>query len=266
MRISRKLGLCGSSFGIAELPSYTGSYKIFGNVNSGTMELYTSGVLSFEKKANVKVFAVGGGSSGLRGALLSILGDDVPTGSGGGGGQGGYTATGTFTVSGDVNVTIGAGGDICSSYTTPNAGGNTSFGTYLTAAGGGKNGGGSGGGGGSVGYGDGQRDGFDGGSDGANGENGGNGQGRTTRAFGDANGTLYAGGGGGGGVRHEASVTKTPGMGGEGGGGDGGVYNQDGASGAANTGGGGGGGGCDYASKKYSKGGAGGSGIVIIKW
>ena len=268
MRISRKLGLNACRGGISAIPSYTGEYSVYGDLKSGRMELYTSGVLSFAGKSKIDVFAVGGGSSGLRGALLSLVEEGVSTCSGGGGGQGGYTQTGAFTVSGDIDVTIGAGGEACSSYATPNPGGRTSFGTLLTAAGGSKTGGGSGGGDGSVAGGEGQRQGGDGASDGESSETGGKGQGRTTRAFAETGGTLYAGGGGGGGSRHsaDASMVKTPGVGGDGGGADGSVYNAVGNDAAPNTGGGGGGGGCDYVTRKYYSGGAGGSGIVIIRW
>lgn len=266
MRISRKLGLYTSSGGISAIPEYTGEYELLGDVSSGSMKLYTSGILTFSGKASISVFAVGGGASGVRGMLVSNV-DDTSTGSGGQGGQGGYTARGSFSVTGDVAVTIGAGGAICSSHYKHNAGGDTIFGSYLTALGGTTDGGGSGGGGGAVGYGPYVRNGFVGGSDGDDGEEGGVGQGTTTRAFGETDGELYAGGGGGGGVRHSSSDDLTePGAGGEGGGGTGGTYNSDGASGLDNTGGGGGGGGCDYANKKYYKGGAGGSGIVIIRW
>lgn len=107
---------------------------------------------------------------------------------------------------------------------------------------------------------------------------GGYGQATTTRAFGDSDGTLYAGGGGGSGY---TSMSGTKATGGSGGGGNG--Y-PSGSSGTNGTGSGGGGG-CDngtcntyyssmgdaytdpctfmyYENAGYN----GGSGIVIIRW
>ena len=88
----------------------------------------------------------------------------------------------------------------------------------------------------------------------------GHGQGTTTRAFGEADGALY-GGGGGCGVS-QAYSSEHYRSGGDGGGGYGGSFSDSGGSGAANTGGGGGG--CGQGAT-YSHGGAGGSGIVIIR-
>lgn len=115
---------------------------------------------------------------------------------------------------------------------------------------------GNGGSGGGVGY-----SAAPGGYDGSNGfywtgtqvdsnRNSNQGQKRTTRAFGEASNTLYAGGGGGG-----------SGPGGPGGGGAGGI--NKGNPGASGTGGGGGGTECQSGT---STGGNGGSGIVIIRW
>lgn len=95
---------------------------------------------------------------------------------------------------------------------------------------------------------------------------GGVGQGRTTRAFEEQNGTLYAGGGGAGASRVEtntAYVTSSATSGGSGGGGAGGrTY---GSSGSPNTGGGGGGGGYVNYSFSVRQGGNGGSGVAIIR-
>jgi len=196
----------------------------------------------------VDVFCVGGGGHGRNGQS---------GGSGynpAGGGGGGYTNTGSYSVSPgqSFSVVIGAGGAGGASYT----GGSTAVGSLLSSAGGKYTGAANGGDGGSGGGEPGFDKGADGGSDGSKGGGyyGGAGQGRTTRAFGESSGTLYAGGGGGG------SSYGTHGRGGAGGGGNGG-----GGGGSANTGGGGGGG-KGANSAMSSEGGNGGSGIAIIRW
>lgn len=218
----------------------------------------------------VQAFVVGGGGGGSGTTNSPYYG--------GGGGGGGYTKT-----SSNINVTpgqviactIGAGGSGgAGNRTWGSAGGNTSFGSYVSASGGGAGNynssysgmsggnGGSGGGGCDGGYGNPG----DGGSDGADGGSstttvggvyglGGTGQGTTTKAWGSSTGTLYAGGGGGGAYR-----TASGASGGEGGGGAGGSTGN-GTAGTANTGGGGGGAG---GNSSYS-GGKGGSGIILIK-
>lgn len=196
-------------------------------------KIKSSGTLIGQRDGLIDVFLVGGGSGGYRG-----------------GGAGGYTMTATripIARGAEYVVTIGAGGR------RQAAGGATS--AFGFTANGGKapssyfgGTGGSGGGAGSSGnlYGAG------GGSDGNNGSRsgdyeGGSGQGYTTRAFGEADGELFAGGGGGRGTTYGSS-------GGAGGGA------STGKSAAANTGGGGG---SDNPNK--SDAGAGGSGIVIIR-
>ena len=94
---------------------------------------------------------------------------------------------------------------------------------------------------------------------------GGVGQGTTTRAFGESEGTLYAGGGGGGHNGAGGEFTAG-GVGGSGGGGNGGcrnylTINAFSTPGAVNTGGGGGG-----AAGGGVKGSDGGSGVAIIRW
>lgn len=232
--------------------------------NGADLELHilASGMLTFNHDMDVDIFAVGGGGGGAWG-----------------GGGGGYTSTilsRRFQTGDTVDVTVGAGGkgksNTVKGEATP---GGDSFmlfnGETVIHASGGNSGrvgisrigraggdGGSGGGGGSFGSG---THGGVGGSDGSDGimyetqkgnENG-KGQGRTTRAFGELTGELYAGGGGGG---SETSPAKS---GGAGGGGDGG-YNAAGSNGEPNTGGGGGG-----AGNATSAGGKGGSGIIIIR-
>ena len=204
----------------------------------------------------IDIFCVGGGGGSKREYLV-------------GGGGGGYTATKkahAVTPGQQFAVVVGAGG-ISNSNVSGNDGSTTSFGgTILTAAGGGgsaKSGGNAGGGGGSGGGGAQNTSGIAAGAGGSDGSNGstsayaaGAGQGTTTRAFGEAGNTLYAGGGGGGG--------GLGGTGGSGGGGRGSSYIDNNAvSGTANTGGGGGGSGAQNPS---ANGGSGGSGVCIVRW
>ena len=216
------------------------------------------------------IFCVGGGGGGGNGYRFTKEAYQQ----GGGGGGGGYTATvsNIGVAAGQVlNCVVGAGG-------APNGtlsgaggtGGTTSVsrsGAVLCTANGGYGGfnanSGSGSSGGSAGGSGGYNDldsnpiiraGDAGYSDGK-GTSAHPGQGRTTRAFGEAGNTLYAGGGGGGGVTHGG-----PGAGGAGGGGAG-SYDT-GNPGIANTGGGGGGGDL-YATAEW--GGTGGSGVILIR-
>ena len=248
-----------------ELPTYTGQYVISGDKTKGSIQLLTSGTLTLHP-ATYDIFCVGGGASGgfpsSRGLSNVYYG----------GGGGGYTFTQLqrqVNVVRNCAVVIGAGGVVPSNPGDEGrtAGGNTSItiaGNVYEASGGTAESeevilktmvmgthGGSGGGAGAASM---NGSGYAGGSDGSDGKAdsygdvyGGTGQGSTTRAFGENNGTLYAGGGGGGG-------RGGSGAGGAGGGGAGGNNN-----GTANTGGGGGG-----ASGKST--GSGGSGIVIVRW
>lgn len=227
---------------------------------------------------SVSVFLVGGGASGGSTANYS--------GAWGGGG-GGYTNSGSFSVSPleQINIIIGAGG--IATYSKATEGSPTSFGKYLSAAGGltswGNGGnGGSGGGAGADGgyYSNGDPYGGGGGSNGGNGGNsflykGGIGQGTSTRAFGESNGTLYAGGGGGGAsFRGGGGSSHGGGSAGAGGGGTGGNWGgipysaQKGGNGTPNSGGGGGAGGGEAGDddRSYNYGGNGGSGICIIRY
>ena len=197
----------------------------------------------------------------------------------------------------------GSGGPIGSG--KGGTGGTSSFGSVLSAAGGEGGGsgigytrntyrqyndggdggdGGSGGGGGHGCQGNNIR-GTAGGSDGGNGAAGsssgdnttagyrGIGQKTTTRAFGESSNTLYAGGGGGGSVGFSLYVNNygiSYGPGGAGGGGNGNknLANSPGLPGAANTGGGGGGSGTYENALEYCPpyvGGAGGSGVVLVR-
>ncbi len=264
MRMCRRLALCsgGGVFG-EDAFSYTGECLFFAEDNGNwRLKLLTSGVLTLLRKTKVDIFAVGGGGGGGNGNDGSY---------GGQGGGGGFTATvkaKSLAKNVSYTVTIGAGG----AAHTP--GGASSFGELCTAQGGwyGANGGDGGGAGGSGGGVPGstantwaKRAGGAGGSDGSDGLTTneiytavGKGQGTTTRAFGDADGELYAGGGGGGGT-WGAKSSGPGGAGGAGGGGNGNKFRMDGLPGETNTGGGGGGGG------GHNAGGAGGSGIVILR-
>lgn len=211
------------------------------------------------------IFCVGAGGSGAY---------DSKSRQGGGGGGGGYTKTVlniSVTAGQVLAVTVGAG----IIYKRGGTSSVTRSGTVLCTAAGGNPGsnvdggdptkgyqGGNGGSGGADGsyYNDSPA--YPGGTNGGNGGiissavyNGGKGQGSTTRAFGEASGTLYAGGGGGG-----AWSAGNASAGGAGGGGAGGYGSQKGANGGTNTGGGGGGDGS--AKTGYS---VGGSGIVLIR-
>lgn len=220
---------------------------------------------------SIDIFCVGGGGGGGAGYRFTSNAYEQ----GGGGGGGGYTATALNigVAAGQImNCVIGNGGGQNTAINGPGGtGGTTSVsrgGIVLCTANGGKGGdgasGGYGGNGGSRGGSGGYNDleprpvinaGGNGYADGA----GTGSQGYTTRAFGEARNTLYAGGGGGGGV-----TNGNPGKGGAGGGGAGGTPNGTGNAGVANTGGGGGGGGgAVYGTAKA--GGPGGSGVVLIR-
>lgn len=215
------------------------------------------------------IFCVGGGGGGGGGYWFT----KEQYQNGGGGGAGGYTATASNigVAAGQIlSCSIGGGGRGNSSLSgTGGTGGTTSVsrdGVVLCTANGGNggygansgNGGKGGSNGGDGGYNDMDsrpiiRAGDNGYSDGR----GTGSQGRTTRAWSEPSGTLYAGGGGGGGVSK-----SNPGAGGAGGGGAGGM--NDGNPGSANTGGGGGGGGGTIYGTGVG-GGTGGSGVILIR-
>lgn len=219
------------------------------------------------------IFCVGAGGGGGCGYRYT---DNAYEQGGGGGGSGRtVTVNGVGVSEGQVlSCQIGAGGVSSGGISyTGTTGGSTTVsrgGVVLCAANGGNGGydaysaeGGSGGSaGGDGGYNDldgviqSPENGF---SDGSGFTTSNTGQGYTTRAFGEASGTLYAGGGAGGGVSGAALA-----YGGAGGGGNGGSYNGGGGNGQANTGGGGGGGGGgSYGTVR--NGGVGGSGIILIR-
>lgn len=214
--------------------------------------------------------------------------------SGGGGGGGVRTGTLSFP-SGSYPITIGGGGAGGSSSNWANGaakGGDSSLGGLVTSIGGGAGGtyglvagsGGSGGGGarapggrgtsgqgysGGDGYINGDTGGGGGGAGGAGARgwdrtSGSGGPGLTSSISGAA--VVYGAGGGGGGFAAQSATPTDPG-GADSGGGVGGptafnVYS--GGAGTTNRGGGGGGGGINYGN--VGPGGAGGSGIVVIRY
>lgn len=245
----------------SSLPAYTfsGTHEFINDGNNNwRLKLKSSGALRFSRLGNavsgIDIFCVGGGGGG---------------GSQGGGGGGGRTTTSkNRSISTNTNYTVvigaGGGGGYAGGGANGGNGGATSIsGTGLSVsaaggdagqyAGGGHGKGGNGGSGGGTGTQYQQVNGSSGGSDGSdgNGTNPGTGQHTTTREFGQAGATLYAGGGGG--------SYKS---GGAGGGGSGSDFNGNASPGATNTGGGGGGSG---GSSSAGAGGAGGSGIIIIR-
>ena len=254
----------------ANMYTYTGPSQAIDDGNGNwRIKFFSSGTFTPKVNMYVDAFVVGGGGGGY--SYVSIHG--------GGGGGGGYTKTykGLWLGSNQGQYTqIGAGG-AGSSDGAGSDGGQSYFISTSYAANGGAGcafnnagNGGSGGGCGSLGSGSGEYPGY-GGSDGSNGGCNisfwtiGSGQGTTTREFGEASGTLYAGGGSGGSWRNGDLNPSWPSAiaGGSGGGGAGGGYNSAAKDGSANTGGGGGGGTPYYGGS--SKGGNGGTGIVIIR-
>lgn len=271
--VNTHYGFCAKGGAVPKF-TYTGDYNIR---DDGVVELLTSGTIVFLEPKVIDLFLVGGGGCGGR----FKSGDQGSVGYGGG--AGGYTRTlRSVTVSGTIEVEIGAGGV----HGTSTANGNgkaTHFGTIASINGGqghhsnqgqsvrwNGSDGGSGGGGGVTS----NSDYGTGGSNGNPGENGypntrtgGAGQEFTTREFGEATGKLYAGAGGGG--RYMVSSLPVISSGGTGGGGAGGWSTTDNqqpaGAGGANTGGGGGGGATGPTINTVAENGPGGSGIVCFR-
>lgn len=268
--------------------TYTGDWEWY-NEEHTIVKLKTSGIITFDSDFPADVFVVGGGASGA-----GSYGNYSPQISGGGGG-GGYTKTQrvSFKKGIEYPATIGAGGVGVSNNTFNNRNGNAGGATSINgvSANGGNpgtggygstsvpgtsygNGGSGGSGGGSSFWGSSSYPGIGaGGSDGGSGTSnristgtipGGAGQGTTTRAFGEPDGELFAGGGGGG--CGDTKLFSTP-NGGAGGGGNGGGTNnsREATSGQENTGGGGGGV-FFYSSNVTRYSGAGGSGVILIRF
>lgn len=236
MRHSRRFVLI-SGEGAFVVPSFTGSYSLFGDAKKGYIEIYSSGTLTFSKKTIVDVFVMGSGLRGVDGSENSSGTISYQYGGKGGNGAKGATYTGIEAM-GDYAITIAAA---CSSTSTANA--SSAFGNSARTTG-------ASGGAGS-----------DCSSNGKNGSSG------ISIPFGDSTNfpTNYGGGGGGGGgSKYDSSIavgsSYMPGSGGSVGGGGGALVSAAGA-GAANTGGGGGGG-----HGTRLKGANGGSGLVIVRW
>ena len=273
-------GYATTSFGEIYSPVYDPASIKKASVTTGVMQLITiTGTQNYtipEGFSILDIFCLGGGGGGAQSRKypydLSAIG--------GGGGGGGYTIT-VFNIAVSagqvINCFVGAGGN------SNNNGGGTSVwrdGVSLCNADGGYSGqspnsdnanggaGGSGGGGGcfdnTSGYGgsDGNPGGGWSGTTGGS-SSGGAGQGRTTRAFGEPQGTLYSGGGSGGAGQRRAGTTANVGSPGSGGGAYGGRGNVVGGSASPNTGGGGGGGGS--LGNTEMPGGTGGSGIILLR-
>lgn len=256
-------------------------YTVDGVVASGGTTTTVSGY-------KYHTFTSGGSFTVTYGGVVDIL---VVAGGGGGGydasgggGAGGYISNQAVSIAaGTYTVTIGAGG----AGATGGTGGSGSSSSFIggsistTATGGGGGGGkqqngssgGSGGGGGHNGAytgGSGTAgQGYAGGTGYSGGGGGGGGAGEAgntdgQRAGGDGltwlNGTMYAGGGSAG--SHTSDALQMPG--GDGGGGNGGGYTTAASSGAANKGAGGG----SHGNLTFAPttNGAGGSGVVIIRY
>lgn len=241
--------------------TYSGTHSFIDDGDGNfRIRFLTSGIFTPKKKIVVDIFVVGGGGGG------NVLSGSYSRPGGGGG----YTGTWTnITLDAGIGypVAVGAGGAANVN------GGTTSFNSTYSKNGGiagyTENGGGIGGNG-SSGGGTGTTSNLvAGGVGGSNGGNGGLatggtsvgvGQGTTTREFGEAGATLYAGGGSGG-AKGDTMTWNNDG--GAGGGGKGGYGSTPATNGATNYGGGGGGAANSLDGSKPA--GSGGSGIAIIR-
>ena len=226
MRGSRRFVLI-SGAGYA-VPTFDGSYSLFGDAKKGYIELYTSGTLTFSTSATVDIFAVGGGKNGSSGGLYYYSGDGGKAGAN-------FTLLKHKLSSGEYTITIAS------------ATGNTSFGDIQTTSATGV---------GTPGAGVGTEGSFAT-KNGIRGSNGG-------YPFGDSTFSRVQGTGGSGGIQQ--GTGGAGGAGGGGAGGDGGISgtSRNGKAGTANTGGGGGGAG--NSGGNHGTGGSGGSGLIIVRW
>lgn len=231
----RRRAIIAAASGGMVLPTYTGTYNLVGDAQQGYIELLTDGTLTLSP-FTYDLCLVGGGNNGGAGSIgaYSASGGLYYYGKGGNGGAGGRV----------LNLALRKlGGDIAC--TVSGAGGNSVLGDWSSASGQNAGAGGSG----------------------ATRQSASTQGGSGVNAFADANFPIVAGGGGGGNaglVNDLASVGMN-------GGGDGG-RRRTGYNGTANTGGGGGGGGASLGDSVKSSditvysGGAGGSGIILIRW
>lgn len=224
--LARKL-LMVSIGGAFVIPSFTGSYSLFGDAKKGYIELYSSGTLTFDGDSTVDVFLIGGGKKGSQGFMNSYGGD----GGAGSAGQSYYE----IPVSGAFNISIGSGD-----------GNTTAFGHTQTSGGGAAGGAGA--------------------TSRTVGTNGSTGVAIPFGGDSSEFTTTFGGGGGGGGLYASGSKARGIGgvKGGGGGGPANSSQAYSGVKGTANTGGGGGGGGAN--ANSFPGGGAGGSGLVIVRW
>lgn len=226
--LARKLLMASIGGGAFVIPSFTGSYSLFGDAKKGYIELYSSGTLTFSTSATVDIFAVGGGKNGISGGLYYYSGDGGKAGAN-------FTLLKHKLSSGEYTITIAS------------ATGNTSFGDIQTTSATGV---------GTPGAGVGTEGSFSK----KNGLSGSAGD----YPFGDSTFARVQGTGGSGGIQQGTGGAGGAGGGGAGGAGTGSSTTNKGKPGTANTGGGGGGGGNQTG--QHGKGGSGGSGLVIVRW
>ena len=226
--LARKLLMVSIGGGAFVIPSFTGSYSLFGDEPKGYLELYSSGTLTFSTSATVDIFAVGGGKNGSSGGMYYYSGDGGKAGAN-------FTLLKHELSSGNYTITIAS------------ATGNTSFGDIQTTS--------------ATGVGTpGAAVGTEGSFETKNGIRGSNGG----YPFGDSTFSMVQGTGGSGGIVGGKGGAGGSGGGGAGGSGTASSVTRNGKPGTANTGGGGGGGG--NVSGNHGNGGAGGSGLVIVRW
>jgi hypothetical protein len=222
--------------------TYTGAYELKQSTRSdGTVDwelaLTSSGTLTFTRVVDsVDIFLVGPGANGQRGYA------DSTTAHGGKGGNGGQVKTvygKAVTAGTSYSIVIGSPGTATSGFSeSASSGGGKTGGAGATAIGNNRVNAGAG-------------------TDG-------------TKSFGGTGALYYpnyyyGASGGGGGARSANYTIASPGIKGDNGAGDGGSYSNSGGSATRNSGSGGGGGGYDISNYTDQPGGAGGSGIIIIR-
>lgn len=224
-----------------------GAYKeeTVGGIVNWTLAICKTGQIVFDRVVNaVDLFLVGCGEDGGAG----YHDDDGYRSRGGPGGKGGKIKT--YKGQNSVALTQGTG---YSATVSTSTGTETALGAWNTSGGTQKSGG-------TGAYA------HDGSKSGGAATQGGAGM----LAFGDGITNLWAGwtygnGGGAGGVMNNVYYTVSPSSGGDTTAADGGAYNSPGGDARANTGDGGGGGGFDHPNESPEQGGAGGSGIIMIR-
>lgn len=248
-----------------QIPTYTGSYAIFGTRAKGYIECYSTGTLTFGGIGKVDLWMM---TSGLKGKTASVSGSNpnqiVTAGSGGAGGVQREVVYDIPIMRGTYHVTVPP---VCESDTTTNK--PSALGYTITST----STAGNSGAGASVGFNNGVGVGRRSASAGRNGSR--------TPFTGDSSefsGRQYCAGGGGGRC-YASDINSTVfdearANGGTTGGGRGGSTTTSssggvGTAGTANTGSGGGGGAAYYefnGNRRLATGGNGGSGLVIIRW